>query len=137
MICLTCHQNKRPKLSKDDSFIIPLGEISPKKKKLIPISHDKMTHLAKNCVTMNDLMDKFYEKTELSDVICEECSVLRGKKRKANSEKHQSVLNPPIQLRIFLQRSEYNFQTDKYCKNKIKFLFHPNIPCLFQVKTLK
>ena len=27
MTCLTCHKNKRPKVLKDDSFIIPLVEI--------------------------------------------------------------------------------------------------------------
>ena len=38
------------------------------------ISYEKTTHLGKRCVTMTDLMDKFYETTELSDVICDECS---------------------------------------------------------------
>ena len=28
MACLTCHLNKRPKLLKDESFNIPLGEVS-------------------------------------------------------------------------------------------------------------
>ena len=41
---------------------MPLGENSFKKKKLRLISHDKMTHLAKNCVTMNDLKGKFNKK---------------------------------------------------------------------------
>ena len=27
-----------------------------------PISHEKMNHLGKSCVTITDLMDKFYEK---------------------------------------------------------------------------
>ena len=36
------------------------------------ISHDKMTHLGKRYVTMTDLIDKFDETTELSDVICDE-----------------------------------------------------------------
>ena len=53
-----------------------------------PISNDKMTHLANNCVTMDELMDKFYEKTDLSDVISEECPKLSSKRRKANIEKH-------------------------------------------------
>ena len=26
-----------------------------------------------------------------------------------------------MQLRIFLQRSEYSYETDEYCKNKTKF----------------
>ena len=82
-------------------------------RKLRPISHDKMTHLTKHCVTMNELIDMFYEKTELSDVICEGCSKLSGKSSKYNFEKHQSVLTRPMNLRIFLQRPEYNFERDK------------------------
>ena len=38
------------------------------------ISHEKLTNLGKSCATMKDLMDKFYETTELSDVICDECT---------------------------------------------------------------
>ena len=104
MTCLSCHKNKRSKVLKDDSVMMPLGEISSKK--LRPISHDKMTSLAFNCVTMNDLMDTFYVKTELSDVICEECSKLIGIIIKAKFEKYQSLLNPLMQLRIFPQISE-------------------------------
>ena len=52
-----------------------------------PISHEKMTHFGKSCVTMTDLMDKFYEKTELSDVICEECTKSSGTTSKTNYEK--------------------------------------------------
>ena len=61
-----------------------------------------MTHLAKNYFNMNELVDKFYEKNEMSDIICEECSKLSGKTSKANFEKHHSVLKPPMNLRIFL-----------------------------------
>ena len=46
------------------------------------ISHEKMTHLGKSCVTLTDLMDKFYETTELSDVICDECYRSSNKTRK-------------------------------------------------------
>ena len=59
-------------------------------------------------------------KNELSDVIYEECFELSGKRIKPNSEKHQLVLIQPMQLRIFLQIPEYNFQRYKYCKNKTK-----------------
>ena len=45
-----------------------LGGISLKK--LRPISCDKMTCLATNCVKMKALMNKFYENTDMSDVIC-------------------------------------------------------------------
>ena len=77
-----------------------------------------MSHLTKNCVTMNELMDKFYEKTELSGVICEHCSKLSGKISKANFEKHHSVLKPPTQLRILFQISDYIGVRDKFSKNK-------------------
>ena len=46
-------------------------------------------------------------------------------------------LKAPMNLRIFLQRSEYNFEWDEYCKNKTKFLSHHNIPCLFQVNMVE
>ena len=80
-----------------------------------------MTHLPKNCVTMNEFMDKFYEKNELSHAICEECSKMSGKISRANFEKHQSVLKPSMILRIFLQRSEYNVERDEYWKNRTQF----------------
>ena len=52
-----------------------------------PISHEKMTNLGKSCITMTDLMEFFYEKTELSDVICEECTLSRITTRKSKFEK--------------------------------------------------
>ena len=70
-------------------------------KQLTPIHHDKMTHLANNCVTMNEFMDTFYERNDLSDVIFEYCSKLSCKIIKASFEKQQSVLKPPTNLRIF------------------------------------
>ena len=72
MTCLTCHATKPPNIFNDFSFILPLEEISKKGKKMRSTSHEKMTHLGKRCVTMTDLMYKFYETTELSDVICDE-----------------------------------------------------------------
>ena len=69
-----------------------------------------MTNLANNCVTMKKLIDKFYKKTELSDDICEKFSKFSGKISKANFEIQQSVLKLPINPRIFLQRSEHNFE---------------------------
>ena len=53
------------------------------------ISHDKNTHLGKSCVTMTDLMDKFYETNELSDVICDTCTKPSVKIKKSNFEKNQ------------------------------------------------
>ena len=96
---------------------MPLGEIS-QKEKLRPISHEKKTNLGKNCVTMTYLMVKFNEKTELSDVICGECSKSSGKTSKANFETKQSVLKPPMLLRIFTHRPWKKYKRDEYCKNK-------------------
>ena len=73
--------------------------------KLTPISHEENNHLGKSCVTMIDLMVTFYEKTELSDVICEECSKSICKTSKANFGTKQSVLKSPMQLIIFLRIS--------------------------------
>ena len=74
MTCLTCHEKKSPKVLKHDSFILTLGKLYTKKKKLRRISHEKKTHLAKSFVTKKYLMIKFYEKTELIDFICDEFS---------------------------------------------------------------
>ena len=68
--CISCNQNKHPKILKYDSFILLLEGIASNNNKMMPIYHDKMTHLAYHCVTTNELMDTFYENTELSDVIC-------------------------------------------------------------------
>ena len=57
-------------------------------------------------------------KIELSDVICEKWSKSSGKISKANFETKQLVLKPPMQLRIIIQRSGYNYERDEYCKNK-------------------
>ena len=130
---LSCNQNKRHKVLKYETFVIILGDISFEIN-LRPISHYKMTYLAINCVTMNDSMDTFYGKTDLSDVTCEECSKLSGRISKANFEEHQSVLNPPMQLRIFLQRSGYNFERDEYYKNKTKITFPAQYSMSFPCK---
>ena len=45
----------------------------------------------------------------------------------------KTLLKPQMQLRIFIQIEEYNFETDKFGKIKQKFLFQPNIPCVFEV----
>ena len=54
-----------------------------------PISHEKKNHLGKSCVTMTDLMDKFYEKTEFIDVQCEECTNSSGTTSKTNYVQHK------------------------------------------------
>ena len=69
---------------------------------------------------MKDLMNEFYETNELSDVICDECSKVSGTEQRSNFESKQSVLSAPTQLRISLQRTEYNVETDSFCKNKTK-----------------
>ena len=59
-------------------------------------------------MTMKHLMNKFYETNELSDVVCDECSKVRGTEQRSNFETKQSVVSAPMQLRISLQRTEYN-----------------------------
>ena len=41
---------------------------------------------------------------------------------KTNYGKLQTVLNPPMQLRIFPQRTEYNLKRDESIKNKTKIV---------------
>ena len=72
--CLTCETKWFPKISKDFSLILSLEHNFEYTKKFRLISHEKKTHLGKSCVTMTDLMNKFYETNELTDVICYECS---------------------------------------------------------------
>ena len=69
---------------------------------------------------MKDLMNKFYETNELSDVICNTCTNASSIEKKSNFETKQSVVKAPMQLRISLQRTEYNVETDSFCKNKTK-----------------
>ena len=73
-----------------------------------------MTNLSKNCVTMNELIDKFYENTKPSDITCEKCPKLSGKSIRNNFEKNQSVLKPTINLMIFIQRPQNNFERYEY-----------------------
>ena len=81
--CLTFHATKAPKICNDLALILPLEEISKEGKKN-KTSHKKTTHLGKSCVTMLDLMEFFYETTELSDVICDECTKSSSTTRKSN-----------------------------------------------------
>ena len=67
-------------------------------------------------MTMKYLMDKFYETNELSDVICD----TSGTEKKPNFETKQSVVIAPMQLRISLQRTKYNVETDSFWKIKQK-----------------
>ena len=97
-----------------------LEGISSKNKQLTTTSHEKMTHLTNNCVNVKELVDRFYVKTELTDVIYEHCSKLSYNISKAKFENHQSVLKQPINLGIFLQRSEYTGIRYEYCKHKTK-----------------
>ena len=86
LTCITCHATKLPKIFNDFSFIFPQGELLQEGKIMRPISHEKITHLDKSCVTMIDLMDEFYDKTELSDVICEEFTKSSSTTIKSNFE---------------------------------------------------
>ena len=91
-------------------------------------------------MTIKDLMEKFYETNELSDVILNTCTNASGTEQKSNFETKQSVVTAPMQLRISLQRTEYNVETDSFCKNKTKialvaqyFLSCPNNPKVIYV----
>ena len=75
------------------------------------ISHEKKTHLGKICVTMKDLMNKFYETNQLSDLICDECSKVSGTEKKCNFDTEQSLLSLPTQLRISLVRTGFDLET--------------------------
>ena len=110
-----------------------IGRNIAERKKLRQIIHEKKTPFGKSCVTLTDLMVKFYGETELSDAIYEEWSKSSGKISKPNFKTKQSVLKQPMHLRIFLQISEYNYKRDEYYKNKTKIPLQPNIPCLFQI----
>ena len=84
---------------------------------------------------MKDLMSKFYDSNELSDVICEECSKVSGTEQRSNFESKQEIVSAPMKLRISLQRTEYNVETEGFCKNKTKIalsaqysLYRPNDP---------
>ena len=65
----------------------------------------KKTHLGKSSVTMKDLMNKFYETDQLSDLICDEYSKVSGTKKKCSFDTEQSLLSLPTQLRISLVRT--------------------------------
>ena len=99
------------------------------------IRHDKFTHLGQNCITLKILFDGFYDKTELSDVICENLSKNNGKSIRFRFEKYKLVINQPTQIIILLQRTEYSHKTSEYRKKKLNF-YH-NIPCHFQVAMMK
>ena len=76
--CFTCETKRSPKISKDFSLNISLEQNFEYGKKLRQISHEKKTHLEKSCVTMKDLINKFDETNELSDVIWDTCTNARG-----------------------------------------------------------
>ena len=74
---------------------LPLEKMSKKGKNMRKMSHKKKSHLGKSCVTMTDLMDKFYETNELSDVICDTCTKSTVTIKISNFEK-KSVLKAPM-----------------------------------------
>ena len=76
--CLTCETQGSPEISKNFLMILSLEQNSEYDKKLRQTSHEKKTHLGKSCVTMKDLIDKFYETNELSAVICDTCTSASG-----------------------------------------------------------
>ena len=63
---------------------------------------------------MKDLMNKFYETNELSDVTYDKFSNASGTEQISNFETKLSVVSAAMQLRISLQRTEYNRETDSF-----------------------
>ena len=53
---------------------------------------------------------------ELSDVTYEEYSKSSDKISLTNFEKKQSVIKPPMELILFIQRLEFNFKRDEFRK---------------------
>ena len=53
---------KPPKNIKRQLIYFAIGRNITKGKRMRPISHEKINHLGKSCVTMTDLIVKFYEK---------------------------------------------------------------------------
>ena len=97
------------------------------------ISHKKNTHLGESCVTMTDLMKNFYEKTEWSDVICEGCFKTRGTTSKEILKKNSTEITNAT--KNISSRSNFNFEKNEFCKNKIKIalpaqysMFFPDNP---------
>ena len=97
-------QQTPPKTLKDESFIIPLGEISHKEK-LMPISHEEKTNFGKSWTTMTDFMVTFYEKLSWVMLYVKNSPSWAVQPVKPVLKKKLSVIKPPMKLRIFIQRS--------------------------------
>ena len=82
--------------------------------KQLSICHDKFSHFPQNCITLKNLFYTFYEKIDLSYLICEKLSIINGYISSSKSENYQSLLNPPMQLKLLLQKTEYYHKTGEY-----------------------
>ena len=82
---------------------------------------------------MTDLMDTFYETTELSDVICDNCTKSSLTTRKSNfGRRKKSALKSPMQLRMSLQISHYNVKNKIFCRNITKIALPDQYSMSFQ-----
>ena len=61
MTYIFCNKNRAPEILEDGSLSLSLDGISLNNKQT-PVCNDKMTHLAKNCVTLKELLDTFHDK---------------------------------------------------------------------------
>ena len=137
MTYLSCH--KSSKNIEGLRIYFTFGRNTKGREEMRKISHEKKTHLGKSCVTMKDFMDKFYETTELGDVICDNCTKSSIKTKKSNFEE-KTVLKSPMQLRTSIQISHLNVENNIFCKNRIKIalpdqysMSFPNDPKLFHI----
>ena len=103
MTCISFHQNKTPKILQENYFILSLDVISLNNKQT-HIFNDKNIHLTKNCVTLAALLDKFNEKTELSNVTRKKNQQLMVKlvrpKTSVSIESTNATHNIPSMIRI-------------------------------------
>ena len=79
-----------------------------------PISHEKKNHLGKSCVTMTYLMDKLYEKLSLVMLYVKNDPSQEVQPVKKLLKK--TVLKSPMQLIIYLQRFNFNYEKNEFCK---------------------
>ena len=59
--------------------------------------------------TLNNIFDNLL-KIELTDVICENRSLLNGKTTKSSFDQCQKIQEKPVALIIFLQRTMYKWE---------------------------
>ena len=127
---------KNLRVLNDKSLIFPLEEISQKKNYETNKSWEKDSFGQELCYH-----DRFDGQIQWKNWVewCYMWRMLQFKRFIQWSKfwKKQSILKSPMQLRISLQISNFNYEKMNTEKIKPKLPFQPNIPCLFQINTLK